>query len=96
MAKAKNSFIGTDLEWAEKKLKEWRDYMDANPFNKLGDRTIGTTIVTKEVQGKYLQETMKNYLSMLEIVDKLREQESMKVEKFRGGDELSPLENGEI
>ena len=39
---------------------------------------------------------MKNYLLLLGEVDKLREQEDLKSDKIRGGDELSPLESGEI
>jgi hypothetical protein len=98
MAKAKNSFVGSELDWAEAQLKTWKEYVDTNPMGKLKDRvdTKGRTIATKEVQGKYLQETMKNYLALTDVVDKLREQKEMKDQKIRGGEDLSPLENGEI
>ena len=41
-----------------------------------------------EAQGKFIQETMKNYLALLEVVDKLREKEEAKVE-VRGKGDLS-------
>jgi len=98
MARAKkNSFINVDLEWAEAQLASWKAYIDANPINSLQDREIGGRIVsTKEVTGKYIQETMKNYLALIEIVDKLREQEEQKQLKIRGDDDLTPIERGEV
>jgi hypothetical protein len=44
-------------------------------------------IASIEAQGKFIQETMKNYLALLEVVDKLREKEEAKVE-VRGGSSL--------
>jgi hypothetical protein len=98
MAKAKkNSFVSVDLEWAEQQLASWKAYVDANPIKDLRDRVIGERVVaTKEVTGKFIQETMKNYLALIEIVDKLREQEEQKQLKIRGDDDLTPLERGEI
>ena len=97
MATKRNSFINTDLDHAEEQLKSWKAYIDANPIDKLKDRFKGNRLISSsEVQGKYIQETMKNYLQLLEIVDKLREQEEQKQAKIRGGEDLSPLENGEI
>jgi hypothetical protein len=93
----KNSYISTDLDWAEAHLKDWRAEIDANPLNKIKDRFKGERLVsTKEVQGKYIQELMKNYLSLIEVVDKLRSMEEEKKSKLRGDEDLSPLENGEI
>ena len=45
-------------------------------------------IASIESQGKFIQETMKNYLALLEVVDKLREKEDAKVE-VRGGGGMS-------
>jgi len=45
-------------------------------------------IASIESQGKFIQETMKNYLALLEVVDKLREKEESKVE-VRGGGGMS-------
>lgn len=86
---AKTNYIGTELDWAEKKLLEWQEYMNANPIHLIQDRvdyeeTRGGTkvkvIATIETQGKYIQEMMKNYLSLLSEVDKLRTVEEQKKE----------------
>ena len=86
---AKTNYIGTELDWAETKLSQWQEYIDANPIHELTDRTeieetrSGTkvkVIATIETQGKYIQEMMKNYLSLLAEVDKLREFEEKKKE----------------
>ena len=37
-------------------------------------------IASIEAQGKFVQETMKNYLALIEVVDKLRSVEEAKVE----------------
>jgi hypothetical protein len=98
MAKnTKTTYINTELEWAEEQLKSWKAYVDKNPLHELEDRiewkptarggTIPMVIASIEQQGKFIQETMKNYLSLLEVVDKLREKEEAKVE-VRGKGEL--------
>jgi uncharacterized protein YlxP (DUF503 family) len=86
---AKTNYINAELDWAEKKLQEWQEYIDANPIHKLLDRTeLEETrggsklkvIATIETQGKYIQEMMKNYLSLLGEVNKMREVEEKKKE----------------
>jgi hypothetical protein len=86
---AKTNYINAELDWAETKLQEWQEYIDANPIHLLQDRTeieeikTGTrvkVIATIETQGKYIQEMMKNYLSLLSEVNKLREVEEKKKE----------------
>jgi hypothetical protein len=47
-------------------------------------------IASIEAQGKFIQETMKNYLALLEVVDKLRKIEEAKVE-VRGKGEMSSM-----
>ena len=47
-------------------------------------------IASIESQGKFIQETMKNYLALLEVVDKLRKIEEAKVE-VRGKGEMSSM-----
>ena len=94
----KTTYINTELEWAEQQLQSWRAYVDANPMHELKDRiewkptakggTMPMVIASIEAQGKFIQETMKNYLALLEVVDKLREKEEAKVE-VRGKGELS-------
>ena len=89
MAVKKNTYINTELDWAEEQLFTWKTYIDANPFYELKDRiewrqtktgSMPMVVASIEQQGKFIQETMKNYLSLLEVVDKLREKEEAKKE----------------
>lgn len=90
----KKSFIVDDLEWAEQQLSSWKSYVDANPLHELKDRiewkatarggAIPMVIASIEAQGKFIQETMKNYLILLDQVDKLREKEEAKQEAVKG------------
>ncbi len=91
MAVAKKSiFISTELDWAEQQLLTWRGYINANPFEDLKDRielkptarggVIPMVVASIEQQGKFIQDTMKNYLSLLEVVNNLREKEEAKKE----------------
>ena len=87
-------YISAELEWAETKLKEWREYVDTNPIASLKDRiewkptskggSIPMVIASKEAQIKSLRDTMKEYLALLEVVDRLRQREAEKAEA-RGG-----------
>lgn len=101
MAKnTKTTYINTELSWAEEQLKSWKAYVDANPLHKLKDRiewkptarggSMPMVIASVEQQGKFIQETMKNYLALLEVVDKLREKEESKIE-VRGKGEMSSI-----
>lgn len=95
MAAKKNLYITTELDWAEEQLLTWRSYVDAHPLHELKDRiewkptskggAIPMVIASIEQQGKFIQETMKNYLTLLEVVNKLREVEEKKAELARGG-----------
>ena len=96
----KTTYINTELDWAEQQLTSWKAYVDANPLHELKDRVewkptskggmIPMVIASIEAQGKFIQETMKNYLALLEVVEKLREKEEAKVE-VRGNGELSTM-----
>jgi hypothetical protein len=98
MATKKQTYVSAELEWAESKLGEWRDYIDANPINTLKDRiewkptskggTMPMVIASIESQIKSLRDTMKEYLALLEVVDKLREKEEQKAEA-RGSQEIN-------
>lgn len=98
MAVKKQTFAEIELEWAEKQLKEWKEYIDNNPLHTLKDRiewkptarggTIPMVIASIEQQGKFIQDTLKNYLALLKEVDLMREAEAKKVE-IRGKGELS-------
>lgn len=92
---AKKNYIAVELEWAEEQLYSWKSYVDANPLHELKDRIewkptakggmLPMVIASIEAQGKFIQETMKNYLSLLEVVDKLRTQEEAKKEARGSG-----------
>jgi len=94
----KKSFIVDDLEWAEQQLASWKAYVDANPLHELKDRIewkptakgglLPMVIASIEAQGKFIQETMKNYLLLLEQVDKLREKEEAKQEAAKGNSSI--------
>ena len=100
MAVKKNNYVNTEIAWAEEQLGSWKAYVDANPLNLIKDRiewkptakggTMPMVIASIEAQGKFIQETMKNYLALLEVVDKLRKVEEAKVE-VRGNGEMSSM-----
>ena len=100
MAVTKTTYVNTELDWAEQQLSSWKEYVDANPLHLLKDRIewkptakggmLPMVIASIEAQGKFIQETMKNYLALLEVVDKLRKIEEAKVE-VRGKGELSAM-----
>lgn len=99
-APKKTTYINTELDWAEEQLTSWKAYVDANPLHQLKDRIewkptakggmMPMVIASIEAQGKFIQETMKNYLALLEVVDKLRSIEDAKVE-VRGNAELGSM-----
>jgi hypothetical protein len=96
----KTTYINAELDWAEQQLASWKQYVDSNPLHELKDRIewkptskggmLPMVIASIEAQGKFIQETMKNYLALLEVVDKLRKIEEAKVE-VRGKGELSAM-----
>lgn len=99
-APKKTTFISVELDWAEQQLSSWKEYVDANPMHTLKDRIewkptskggmLPMVIASIESQGKFIQETMKNYLALLEVVDKLREKEEAKID-VRGNVELGSM-----
>lgn len=98
MAVKKNSYITDELDWAESKLAEWRQYVDANPIAELVDRvqykqtanggSIPLVVASIESQVKSLRDTMKEYLALVDVVDKLREKEEQKA-VARGSQEIN-------
>ncbi len=98
MAVTKTTYIHTELVWAEEQLSSWRAYIDANPLHKMVDRIewkpttkggmLPMVIASIEAQGKFIQETMKNYLALLEVVERLRDKEDQKKIIARGGVDL--------
>ena len=97
MTTNKNTYINTELLWAEEQLSSWKVYIDAHPLHTMVDRIewkptakggmLPMVIASIEAQGKFIQETMKNYLALLEVVERLREKEQIKIE-VRGKVEL--------
>lgn len=96
----KTTYINAELDWAEQQLQSWKAYVDSNPLHELKDRIewkptskggmLPMVIASIEAQGKFIQETMKNYLALLEVVDKLRKSEEAKIE-VRGKMEMSSM-----
>lgn len=80
-------FTEMELEWAEEQLASWKAYVDANPLHELKDRIewkptskggmLPMVIASIEAQGKFIQETLKNYLALLKEVNLMREQEEI-------------------
>lgn len=101
MALSKTTYINAELDWAETQLTSWKNYIDANPLHEMKDRVeyketraggvMPMIVATIEAQGKFVQETMKNYLALLEQVDKLREKEATKKVAVRGDVELGSM-----
>jgi hypothetical protein len=89
MAK-KEVYTSAELEWCEKKLLEWKEYIDNNPIHSLKDRiewkptakggTMPMVIASVEQQIKSLRDTMKEYLAMLQQVEAMREKEAQKAQ----------------
>lgn len=107
MATAKKQlYVGAELEWAEEQLESWKAYVDKNPLHELKDRiewkptskggVLPMVIASIEAQGKFIQDTMKNYLALLKEVDSMRSIEEVKKLKARGVENLSPMEDGSI
>lgn len=105
MAK-KSVYITAELDFSEQQLSTWKAYIEANPFDQLKDRvewkqtktggSMPMVIASIEQQGKFLQETLKNYLALLDTVNNLREKEELKNVQARGSVGLNPFESGDI
>lgn len=84
----KNKFTNVQLDWAEKQIKSWMTFVEANPFDQMEDRTKlrptkngGTmleVVATIEAQQKSIREIIKDYLLLLEVVERLRSEEAAK------------------
>jgi hypothetical protein len=90
MAAKKQLYTEIELSWAEEQLLTWRQYVNDNPLNELKDRLsyketktggmIPMVVASIESQGKFIQDTMKNYLALLKEVDAMRAVEEAKKE----------------
>jgi hypothetical protein len=92
---AKNKYSNVKLEWAKKQLDSWIAYVDANPFDKMQDRTklrptknggtILEVVATIEAQQKSIREIIKDFYQLIEVVKKLEKEEEEAEQKARGG-----------
>jgi hypothetical protein len=99
-SKKSSSLIEYELDFLDTKLKELKEYIEANPFSTLDDRmvyketrtggVIPICVASKEAQRKDLTQALKDYAEILKVVDGMREKEQAKVE-IRGNGELSSM-----
>ena len=102
-APKKELLIEYELEFLDKKLKELKKYIEANPYSKLDDRSIVASstmsrngdevlaykiVATKEAQRKDLTQALKDYAEILRTVDAMRTSEKGKAVSGRGDEEL--------
>lgn len=98
-----DSFIGVDLDWAEEQLATWKQYVSSNPFEGMKDRIswketkgggqIPIVVATIESQQKNVRDTMKDYLSLLSVVDQLRQKEAEKEQLRKGFNDKDVLDD---
>ena len=91
----KQTYINAELIWAEQKLLDWKRYVDDNPFQHMKDRieykntktggSMPMVVASIEAQIKCVRDTMKEYLVLLEQVDKMRQIEQYKQKDVKGG-----------
>ncbi len=95
MAAKKNSYIGMDIEFAETQIASYRKWLEDNPYEEIADRkevqlnkktggSFLTTVQTKEAIQKAHRDTTKEYLQMIEVVDRLRSIDEVKKKAARG------------
>lgn len=94
MATKKNSYISADLDFAEQQLAKWKQYLEDNPYDEVTDRkemqmtktggSFYTVVQTKEAIQKSLRDTTKEYLALVEVVEKLREKDEAKQAAAKG------------
>ena len=95
MSVKKQMYINAELEWAEQKLVEWKNYVDSNPFHEMKDRIewkptakggmMPMVVASIEAQIKCVRDTMKEYLLLLEQVERMRQAEEHKKKEVKGG-----------
>ena len=93
----KNSFITIDLDFAENQLAKWKQWLLDNPYDQIDDRkemqktkTGGSFLAmvqTKEAIQKTHRDTLKDYLAMCEVLNRLRQSEESVVKEGRANTE---------
>ncbi len=98
----KNNYIEEDLAWLEGKANDIKEYIDNLSYNDITDRTISLSgprgsfekvVAPIEAQQKAYRESLREYALIIEVINKLRQQEETK-KQVRGKEDLSPTEAG--
>lgn len=94
----KTNFILENLDWLEAKIKDMEKYVDNHPFETLIDRTEivmsakGTPVIkitaNIESQMRELRATIKDYLSWLPEINRLRAERADAQMEIRGGGDV--------
>jgi len=95
----KNIYITAELEFAEQQLASWKNWLISNPYETIVDRkemqmnkktggSFMTTVQTKEAIQKAHRDTLKEYLAMAEVVERLRAADEIKKKSVKGGMEI--------
>lgn len=94
MAGKQNKYINVELDHAERQLKSWMAYLDANPYEQAKDRIdwkemkngglMPIKVATIETVQKNLRDTLREYLGLLEVVKILREKEEVRSNQTYG------------
>jgi len=96
------NYINLELDTLEQRLQELKEYLNDNPAHKVSDRwgtklikgeEVDYVIQTKENILKCVRESMKDYASLLDQINKLREVEEQKI-KTRGDKEIPQIAKG--
>lgn len=98
---AKINWISADIDWLETKLAEMKQYVDNNPLGSLKDRTEivmsakGTPVIKiikdKEGQSKELRSILREIVSMLPEINKLRQLKEEAELEIRGGGSVNGM-----
>jgi hypothetical protein len=90
----KNKYVTAKLDWAENQIEKWEKYLEENPYHLVVDRitlkekkdggVMPITSASIEAQQKNQRDTMKEYLELLAVVKRLREQEDAATETKEG------------
>lgn len=106
MAEKKNKYIEQDLLWLRAKVDDMKRFVDDRPVSMLKDRfgyratakggQMEYVISSIETQRQDLAKCLKEIAEILDAIAKLEKAEDQKKLLVRGGEELSPMESGEI
>ncbi len=94
----KQLYITEEIEWFEDRLREIKADIDSTPYAQITERIVSLDdgkgnqreVISETIsqQKKTIRDSLKEYQSLLEATNKLREQEEAKV-SGRGGQKLN-------